>query len=211
MPIEEKMRKYPICDTDIWIKMCKIDMQEDLFDEYKKLFFSDVVIQELKNKAVDSPNNLKCGLDEYKLKKDNIYNLSMNGEYFNSKERKIAKRLFVLNGIYYENDAFSEREKNLGEKVSLIYASIHNLDIMLSDDKESKIYSKEIRRRFKTVKVINAIEFLKIRGKTEEEAKCLQDISSSSVNVEEVDKEAVDGRLSNLKHLKYALIKKKYI
>lgn len=211
MPIEDALRKYPICDTDIWIKMCKLDMEQDLFDEYCKLFFADAVVQELKNKAKDSPEDLKCGIDNYTINLDNILDMSIDGKYFNSKQRKIARKLFAQNNIIHINGEFKDREKHLGEKVSLIYASIHNLDVMLSDDTESKEYSRYIRNRFKTVKVINALDFMKIRGIPENQAKELRSVASTYLDKKEADIGVVNGRVKDLKHLKYGLAKKNLI
>ena len=208
MPISNDMIRYPICDADIWIKGCKLQKEEEFFNIYNKLFFSDAVIQELKNKKNDNPNVFKIGYDSLKKYESSYYKLSFKDtEYFNAKERKIVKRLFAKNKINYNEQNFEfERDKHVGEKVSLIYASIHNLDIMLSDDNDSKIFKEYIKNKFKTVKVINLIDFLIQIGIDADQAEEIRhNVSKSYKQIEAENQILNKGTLNNLNLLKEGL------
>lgn len=211
MPIDDKMKKYPICDADIWIKSCKTKEEEKIFELYEKLFFSEAVIQELSNKKKDDPSNLGLGFDYLEKYCDKYHEMDLNdGKFFNSKERRTAKRLFVQNKIDYDdvNKSFP-RQEHLGEKVSLVYAAIHKLDLMLSDDNGSKKYKGNIHNKFKMVKIINFVDFLTKIGYSKEEAEKIRDeVSKSQKELEAENQMKERGTLNSLSLLKAGMIRK---
>jgi hypothetical protein len=36
MPLDYKLQKFPICDTDLWIKACKISHVDFIFDNFQR-------------------------------------------------------------------------------------------------------------------------------------------------------------------------------
>ncbi|EGT3605622.1 TPA: hypothetical protein I9080_003000 [Clostridium perfringens] len=216
MPISNEMKKYPICDTDIWIKSCKLKKENYIFDKFNKLVFSDAVIVELENKKNDNKDEFGIGYDSLNKYKDYYHELSIKDKiFFNSKERKIAKRLFHNNKIdyNYETNSFDKRTEHLGEKVSLIYASIHNMSVMLSDDNDSKEYKSYIRNRFKTVKIINLVDLLIMNGISKDDALKIRKEVSKSVKEKELEREVEkqlnkNSTVNRLSLLKEAMIKK---
>lgn len=204
METKEKLQNYPICDADIWIKMCKLDKHSEFFKTYKKLIFSDAVHIELKNKAKDKPSDLACGLNLYKVNKDNIHQLDLKSDYFTDIQRRMVYRAFSEHQIDYNNGTFT-RDKHVGEKVSLIYAGIHNLKIFLSDDNGAKTYAQE---KFKSVDIIDFIEFAKSIGIREEHAKIYREIASNPFDKQKADQEIARGALKTLEYSKYYLLQK---
>lgn len=43
----EEYKKYPICDTDIWVFVCLGGVEDKLIRQYTKLVMADVVVQEI--------------------------------------------------------------------------------------------------------------------------------------------------------------------
>lgn len=207
MPIDIGMKKYPICDTDIWIKSCKLNKEEKIFEKYNKLFFADAVKQELENKKKDNANEFGIGIEMLEKHDDKCYELSMHNKFFNSKERKLVRRYFKKEKINYnEETKIFERDKNTGEKVSLIYAFIHNLKIVLSDDKGSEEFRRHIESKYKTIEVVNLLDFLVSLGIDEKSAKKMRaDVSrpiEEKAQIAEAAKHLESGKLNDITLLK---------
>lgn len=141
MPITSQDREYPICDTDLWIKVSKLNNLNLIYNNHNKIFISDAVRQELENKSKDSPlefiGSLESLKKKYKDEKVLIMRLD-NPKIFNKDERAAVEQAFAEFEIHYDktNNKFIGRQKNLGERVSAIYASVHGLTLILSDDGE---------------------------------------------------------------------------
>lgn len=139
MPITSQEREYPICDTDLWIKVSKVKNLNVIYSNHDKVFISDAVRQEIENKSKDVPAKFSCGFESLKKSyKDNkiIVMRLDNSKTFDEDERAAVEQAFAEFGIHYDkdNNKFIGRPKNLGERVSAIYASVHGLTLILSDD-----------------------------------------------------------------------------
>lgn len=169
---------YPICDTDIWIKLSKVTQNQIIFNKYTKALFSDAVIFELKNKKEDNEFEFGYAFEYYinEKRSGKIIKLELtDSNYFDSKAKRVVKKMFVDNNIEYdtENSSF-KRKKHLGEKVSLIYAAVLNLRVLLSDDNgafEHRKYIKDTSKiSFPYVRIISLKQLLLDGGIREDDA-----------------------------------------
>ncbi|PNT91573.1 hypothetical protein [Clostridium thermosuccinogenes] len=180
MPLESSFLDYPICDTDIWIDLSKVSKNYIIFNVYEKAFLSDAVVFELKNKSIDNEQVFKCALDAYKTEKNkgNVYRLDINdSNIFDENEKRVVKKLFVDNDIEYDDSKKCfKRKKHLGEKVSLIYAAVLKLKVLLCDERESGIerHRSDIKlsfgNKFPYIQIVRLKELLLRSGHTEESA-----------------------------------------
>lgn len=141
----EKIQNYPICDTDIWIKVSNIDDFELFFCEYDKLNIAEVVQHEIeivsKEKGFSAFNNFNY------YKKNGKLNVLKFFE-FDDDEKNTILHLFALYDIPADENGvlINNRKKDSGEIVSLIYASILNIPIILSDDKNEIFHAFDIKK-----------------------------------------------------------------
>lgn len=162
MPISPEQKEYPLCDTDLWIGVSQLNEMDVIFTQYNIIFICDAVKKELINKREDDPSKFECGYLNYRKFKDNgkvKFMQLANDAQFNEKEKSLVISHFLNLGIKYnqENDEFIGRTKNLGEKVSLIYAGIHSMPVVLSNDGGANKFASA---HFKHVQVINLRELL---------------------------------------------------
>ncbi|APU61173.1 hypothetical protein [Clostridium botulinum] len=203
MRMKHEMTKYPICDTDIWIKLCKLNEEKNMFSIYSKIFFADAVIQELKNKKNDNTREFGIGYDSLKSYKNEYFELNLNCEkFFSYRDKCVAQRLFLANKIEYDEESgLFSRNRNTGELVSLIYASIHNLQIILSDDGDTKIF----KDKFAPVKVVDLVDVLLNIGFKKDDAIRIKREVSEPIKVKQARKQLEKGGLKDLTLLKEGL------
>lgn len=175
MPITSAELEYPICDTDIWINVSKLNKYDIIFTQYENIFISDAVREEIENKASDDSEQFKCALDGFKnmYQKKKVYCMRLNNKtHFNEEEKALAQHYFVQSGINYneETGRFVGRARNVGEKVSVIYASIHNLPMVLSRDSGADKFASE---HFKRVPIKRYEELLRDYGYSEQEIRSI--------------------------------------
>ncbi len=165
--------EYPLCDTDFWINISQLLENERVFECFNKVLFADAVSYELINKSFSADKKFKEAYLKYKEEVSNnrAYDLILSENLFiNSKERLVIKKLLVENNIEYDdcNKCYKGRPKDLGEKVSIIYATVLSLKILLSDDRGSKKFKNRINnmrgRRGREVAVISTGTFLRRAG-----------------------------------------------
>lgn len=175
MPITSAELEYPICDTDIWINVSKLNKYDIIFTQYENIFISDAVREEIENKALDNSEQFQCALDGFKnmYKKKKVHCMRLNNKkHFNEEEKVLAQYYFVQFGINYneETGRFVGRAKNVGEKVSVIYASIHNLPMVLSRDSDADKFAS---KHFKKVPIKGYEELLRGYGYPEHEIRSI--------------------------------------
>lgn len=166
-------RRYPICDTDVLVNCCKVSRIENLFDLYSKINISDAVFQEInhnKNKNIKKSGDFKKDLKKNYFGKthNHLNNMLNNGqanliEYYKIDENKrstIDILLFEQNISYDKTNNCYELYENLGETVSIIYAAVLRINVVLSDDRDSLDFAD----RFHGLKVIRLEEILKKIG-----------------------------------------------
>lgn len=167
------LNEYPICDTDIFYKLCKCKKDSQLFEIYKKINFADVVYQEIANNSGN--NSKKDSVEKVYFKKtlkelnkrikDKLANIINYFQQDLEKKRLIDKYLLKENIMYdYEKRQYI-LQKDIGEKVSIIYAAVLGIKIILSDDNGSKDFVKKFLR----VNVEDLMKVLKKIGLTESE------------------------------------------
>ncbi|GAA0078904.1 hypothetical protein UT300005_32830 [Clostridium sp. CTA-5] len=169
------VNKYPICDSDLIIKLCKCKKYSELFEYYKIINFTDAVYQEIcsnlklsQNKNVDlnfafnkAFNVINDNREKGKAKIINLFEQ-------NSDIVKIINKHLRNENIIYDNVKKQYvLGEDLGEKVSIIYAAVLGISIILSDDKGSK----EFVKKFMRVKVIRLNEVLSKFGLNDKEIK----------------------------------------
>lgn len=93
-----EVKKFPICDTDIWVNLCLGDIVSDLFLLHDKIVIADVVENEIL-KFKNSERKIYDYYIEYK-EKGCILVIEHN-KYFSSVERQLLTRqLFGLDFKY---------------------------------------------------------------------------------------------------------------
>lgn len=175
MALAYDKKGYPICDSDIWIKVCQIEKMDLIFHKYNNAFISDAVIQELHKKKIDNPEVFGHCMEKCHEanKKGKIHYLKLcDKEVFDNKLKNDAIRQFSQHGILYSEKEcrFITNKKNLGEMVSAIYASIHGLALILSDDKGTDSF---VEKNYRYLQVIKLRDLLFFHGLGEKEIQAL--------------------------------------
>ncbi|WMM26708.1 hypothetical protein RBU61_08515 [Tissierella sp. MB52-C2] len=175
--------EYPLCDADFWINICYLLERERVFKCFNKILFADAVWHELKGKSFSNKEKFKNAYVEYinEINKNRAYNLVLSEDVFiDSKQRLLIEKLLVEHNIRYDkrNKCYEKGQKDLGEKVSIIYATVLSLKILLSDDNGSKEFRSKsnIRKRIgRQVDVFSTGSFLRRAGLEENEVGKLLD------------------------------------
>ncbi|NOW02444.1 hypothetical protein [Clostridium beijerinckii] len=165
--------QYPICDSDLIVKLCKCKKDNELFKKYEKINFSDAVYQEIEynskllpNKTIDLNKAFTYALSLVNENREkgnvNIINLY---DQENDAVKIIKKYLRAENIIYDDTNKKYVLEKNLGERVSIIYASVLGISIILSDDGDSRDFAKKFLR----ITIINLKDVLAKFGLNKED------------------------------------------
>ncbi len=209
----DNLKQYPICDTDIWIKVTRdTDIFSAFINLYQKIIFTDAVKFELNNKSEDSPKDFKYSLMKCReiLKQElGIYLSLRNKIYFDENKLKIILRLFNEHSIYYnlENECIFKRQKNLGETVCLIYAYVLNIPVILSDDNDSIILAEE---KFYGIEIYNLKYILeKLEVEKEIIEKYKTDLNLSQTDKENLEEFKISGQIKDIKNIKNILTQNK--
>ncbi len=129
----EEFKKYPICDTDIWVKICLGQICDKLFAYHKKIIVADVVQGEiLKWDRTNSKFSFIAGNYKHYRKIGNILVINHSYDIYEEDRMILERQLYDLG---FEND-FNNKppESNKGEFVSAIYADYFGIPFMKSDD-----------------------------------------------------------------------------
>lgn len=155
-----------ICDTDIIVKISKSVHVLKFFDKYKVVHFSDCVLQEIERNA-KSKNiksilfknariNINKNIEENLAKKIHFRDLSPD-------EKQILRREFLnYNIVFDECSGEYKMEEDIGEKVTIIYAELLGIQIILSDDNRCKSLIAR-KPRLKIRKLVNVLKELNIK------------------------------------------------
>lgn len=155
-----------ICDTDIIVKISKSAHVLKFFDKYKVVHFSDCVLQEIerntKSKNINSilfkkaKININKNIEENLAKKIHFRDLSPDN-------KQILKREFLnYNIVFDEWSGEYKMEGDIGEKVTIIYAELLGIQIILSDDNGCKSLIAR-KPRLKIRKLVNVLKELNIK------------------------------------------------
>ena len=189
-----ELKKFPICDTDFWIKICKITKCDILFTKYSKALFSDAVVFELQMKVERNKDEFSCAMKEYNIgeSKGRVIRIGFNSpNYFSTKEKKVVEKMFVDNKIEFDSESNCYIEKrHLGEIVSLIYAAVLNLEILLSDDGGTSRHAAELN--FPYIKIIKLRQFFIDSGFSAKKANELCIEANKSLDEKVLEKELED-------------------
>ncbi|NRT33996.1 hypothetical protein BJV38_003417 [Clostridium beijerinckii] len=196
--------QYPICDTDLIVKMCKCEQHEELFKYYKKINFADAVYQEVKrNKKLSSKKSIDLigsfekafSAIEDKRELGQAYIINLFDQ--NDDVKKIINKHLRLENIIYDdsNNKYILKE-NIGEKVSIIYASVLGIAVILSDDNGSK----EFANKFMRLNVIRLNDVLRNLGLSNDEINKYNFIANHKYSKQAYDvlqKYEANGKLDN--------------
>jgi len=123
---------YPICDTDVWVKLCLGDILKELFSVHKKIVVSDVVESEIlkwRNNPLFS--NIAAEFEKYK-QSGYILVIYHDLHIEDDDKRLLERTLFDLG--FRSDFANKPPESDKGEFVSAIYANHFGIPFMKSDD-----------------------------------------------------------------------------
>lgn len=156
-------KSKPICDTDIWIKHCKCKerfFKDIIFNLYTGIYMADAVRQELARTDREKyKEEFKLGNTKVKeyCKDGMISVIRHKSEFFTEEQIKAVEREFVEKGILYDdtNKKFVGCKRGLGEQVTIIYAAMLEIPVILSDDAHCKIGANLISQQYPYLNVIN--------------------------------------------------------
>ncbi len=131
------LSKYPICDTDIWVDVNLVHIENLLFDKYDKLIFADVVEGEILKFSKNGQYNFIA--NNYLSYRDKGRIIVINHTDFSDELRKLLeKQLFDLSYAYgfkfSDGLAYIPYEEHKGEIVSAMYAKQFNIPFLKSND-----------------------------------------------------------------------------
>lgn len=209
MPLNIIDTSYPICDTDIWIKVAKLNDVNLIFDKFSKAYIADAVHEELLHKDKECTEEFGCAVKYFEIERDKerVYKISLaNSNLFNTKAKAATLKAFKEHRIVYDekNNAFVHRE-NLGEMVTAIYAAVHGLPIVLSDDSDSDSF---INKNYSYIPVIKLKELLDYRCYSPTECKMLLIKANESLFKGTIDKRSNEITIKSFKDLKSAMKQK---
>lgn len=161
-------KNKPICDTDIWIKNCKCKDRFGLdliFEMYSGIYMSDAVRQELaRTQREEFKEEFELGNQKVKEYYSDgfIEIIRHTSNFFNNEQNLAVKKEFLEKGIVYdyERNKFAGCKKGLGEKVTIIYAAMLGIPIILSDDGHCKDGVSMINEQYPYLNVINLYELI---------------------------------------------------
>lgn len=151
MNFSEDFSKYPMCDCDLWLKLCWGNVIDKLFEIHEKVIIADFVEEEIlrwkKNKKYNKP------VHDLKYYKDSNRVIVISHDDF-EEDRIIIERQFQDFGHYLGFTDDPVERKNKGEYASAIYADYLGITLLKSDDKKFK-QEAEIHFDELTIKNLN--------------------------------------------------------
>jgi len=140
----------PMCDSDIIVKVAKVDKANQLYKVYGNIHYADAVYQEICHNCTTSNPDKKHIKPYFEMAKDIITNQFCNSSHIvklsdvDSRKREVIKSKLRAKGILYNcNTGKFALADDCGETVSIVYANILGYTLFLSDDNKCKT---EIRR-----------------------------------------------------------------
>lgn len=133
---KHELKKYPMCDTDIWVDINLVHSADLLFKKYKKIIVADVVEGEIRRfKANANYDFIVTTYEEYKKR----------GEIIVIENRKLsayAKALFEKQlldlsynyGFSFNGLDYNPKEQHKGEIISAMYAKYFKVLFLKSND-----------------------------------------------------------------------------
>lgn len=166
------IENYPICDCDIWIKHCKYEHSYNenlIFSLYDRVYMSDAVVQELiRERDITYESFIEdFNLGKTKFREENnkrIHVIHAFSNLFDDDMKKALRRSFSEKEIYFQNHKYIGTKQqliNLGEKVTIIFASILEIPVILSDDFHCKTGVNSILDQFPYLNVLTLVDLLK--------------------------------------------------
>lgn len=125
---------YPICDTDIWVKISLGGIHKELFKKHEKIIVADVVEGEILNWNRYDDSKFKFIAEQFLHYKNNgdIYVINHEEDISKEDRRFLERQLYDLG---FENDFNNNpSESDKGEFVSAIYADYFGISLMKSND-----------------------------------------------------------------------------
>lgn len=131
------LSKYPICDTDIWVDVNLVHIENLLIDKYEKLIFADVVEGEILKFSQNNQYNFIA--NNFLSYRDNEKIIVINHTDFSYGLRMLLeKQLFDLSYAYgfkfSDGLAYIPYEEHKGEIISAMYAKQFNIPFLKSND-----------------------------------------------------------------------------
>ncbi len=165
------IEKHPICDTDLWVDLSCINELEFVFALSFGAYISDAVKYELQNLKERDADQFGHAFKNYQVYKDEqkLFRIDLNSnKYFTDDDRKAVKRKFAELRIPYcfDKGCYTEPKKNMGETVSVVFAGILELPVILSNDNETPSI---IRQHYNWLDAYNIRKLMETLGKSESE------------------------------------------
>ncbi|WP_404467054.1 hypothetical protein [Planococcus rifietoensis] len=126
-------KQYPICDTDIWVKICLVDYCDVIFAKYPKIFFSDVVEKEILKWDRHTGKYRKVA-ENFEKHRDagNIVVIHFTEVFSDEEQLMMENEIYGLDFKYSILSGKGETDK--GEFVSALYAFYLKIPFMKTDD-----------------------------------------------------------------------------
>ena len=126
-------KKYPICDTDIWVDINLGGILTNLFEKYEKIIIADVVQNEILK--FSSNRDFSFIAEEYRKNKKAGNIIVIHHEKIEESDRILLERQLVdCDNRFRSGLADDPHEKNKGEIVSAIYAEYFEIPFLKSND-----------------------------------------------------------------------------
>ncbi|MDI0267192.1 hypothetical protein QIW52_14505 [Clostridioides difficile] len=124
--------KYPICDTDIWVNLCLGEIEDRLFEKYGKVFFVDVVKNEILRWKNGGYSYISTKLED-KIRNGSAIIIEVE-QMENIDKKIIEKQLKEDAGFPSGFNTPKNKQKNMGEYMSAIIANHLGILLMKSND-----------------------------------------------------------------------------
>lgn len=130
---KEEIKKYPMCDTDIWVKLCLGGIENKVFDKYGKLIMADVVAQEIS--AWNNGSRFSYIYTSFRNKSRNGDIIVIHHENIEPEEDRMILEMQLYDYNFKTGFKNIPKESDKGEFVSAIYADYFEIPFLKSDDK----------------------------------------------------------------------------
>ncbi|WP_102399519.1 hypothetical protein [Haloimpatiens massiliensis] len=149
---KDEIKKYPICDTDIWVKLCLAGIENKVFKKYGKLIVADVVAQEIS--AWNNESRFNYIYTRFKQKSMSGDIIVIHHQNIEPEEDRMILEMQLYQYKFKTGFKNIPKEKHKGEFVSAIYADYFNIPFLKSNDSTFKPGERG-RKEFPDLKVKN--------------------------------------------------------
>ncbi|EGC93283.1 hypothetical protein HMPREF9402_1035 [Turicibacter sp. HGF1] len=183
--------RYPICDTDIWVRICLGNLFDVIFKKYKKLVVADAVENEILKWEREN-SNFTFIANKYNDYKDKGLILVID----HMKDIRVEDRLIleqILFDLGFESCFYyGMSEKDKAEYVSALYADYFKMPFMKSNDhafsdggKGKVLFPKLlVKDWYKTTEelIFDTMVRIRIRSLVDEKCKRMSDERQKNLN-----------------------------